>query len=497
MKKYIISIDQGTTSSRVVLYNLKFKVIDIVQKEFHQFFPKYGWVEHDAMEIWLDIKNLIKKILKRNDIKSLNIASIGIANQRETTVLWDKRTGKPINKAIVWQDRRTSNYCSKIKKTKKETQIQKITGLIIDPYFSATKIKWILDNNKLAKKILKKNSLLFGTIDTWLLWNLTEKKSHITDISNASRTMLFDSKKEEWSRELLSFFKIPKKILPIVAENSFNFGCTNLFGSPIQIGGMAGDQQAAAIGQACFKQGQSKSTYGTGCFLLMNIGSKFKISSNKLLTTVAFKIKGKKMFCYEGSIFVAGSAIQWLRDKLSFFSNSKDTSFLYSKANKNEKIIIVPALTGLGAPHWEPNVRGAIFGLTRNTSIADIVKATLDSISFQTQELIESMEKDAKIRINEIRVDGGMVNNNYFIQSLSNITQRKIIKPKNIETTSLGVAYLAALQVGIIKNTSQINSLWRSSKNFKPKINFAKSQKEMKKWKKTIKALINLDFLND
>ena len=492
MRKFILSIDQGTTSSRVVLYDLKFRIIDIVQKEFKQYFPKNGWVEHDAIEIWIDVKNLIFKILKKNKIKSINVSCIGITNQRETTVLWNKKNGKPVNRAIVWQDRRTSDYCKKFKGTKKEVEIQKITGLIIDPYFSATKIKWILENNKLAKRTLKENNLLFGTIDSWLLWNLTDKKSHLTDITNASRTMLFDTKNEIWSKDLLKFFKLPKSIFPKVVENSFNFGTTKLFGNPIVIGGMAGDQQAATIGQACFHKGQSKSTYGTGCFLLMNIGNKFKVSSNKLLTTVAYKIKGQKMYCYEGSIFVAGSAIQWLRDRLLFFKHSKETDKLYSKANNKEGITVIPALTGIGAPHWRPDVRGAIFGLTRNSSISEIVKATLDSISYQTYDLIESMQKDAKTKIREIRVDGGMINNNNFIQSLSNITQVKIIKPTNIETTSLGVAYLAALEIGIIKNRLQIEKLWKADRIYKPKISKNRINKQINNWKKTVKLLISL-----
>ncbi len=493
MKKFILSIDQGTTSSRVILYNNKFKKIDTLQKEFKQHFPKDGWVEHDALEIWKDVKNLILRIIKNNKISSKNILTIGITNQRETTVLWNKKTGIPVNKAIVWQDRRTSDYCKKIKSANKEVIIQKITGLLIDPYFSATKIKWILENNKKAKKILKEGNLIFGTIDTWLLWNLTEKRSHYTDITNASRTMLFDCKKEEWSKTLLKLFNIPTNILPEVKENVFNFGITNLFGSPIPIGGMAGDQQSATIGQACFNLGQSKSTYGTGCFFLMNIGNKFKISKNKLLTTVAYKIHGKKMFCYEGSIFVAGSAIQWLRDKLFLFKDSLETNNLYSKANKEEKITFVPALTGLGAPHWKPNTRGAIFGLTRNTSIPDIIKATLDSLSFQTYDLIEAMEKDAKIKINEIKVDGGMINNSNFLQSLANINQIKIIKPLDVETTSLGVAYLAALNERLIKDTNQIKKLWKKSKIIKPNIKKKIIKKYINDWKNTVKTLVKLN----
>ena len=491
MKEYLLVIDQGTTSSRVVLYNKKFKIFDIVQKEFNQYFPNQGWVEHDALEIWTDVKNLIKKILKKNKLLSKNIISIGITNQRETTVVWNRKTGVPVYNAIVWQDRRTGFYCSYLRKKGLQKKIRKITGLELDPYFSATKIKWIFDNVKLAKKNLKKDNLLFGTIDTWLLWNLTEGNSHLTDITNASRTMIFDPKKEEWSNEMLRIFGISKKILPKVVENSFNFGSTKLFGMPIIIGGMAGDQQSATIGQACFNKGQSKSTYGTGCFLLMNIGNKFKISKHRLLTTVAFKIKGEKMFCYEGSIFVAGSAIQWLRDNLNFFSNSKQTDKLYEKANKNENIFFVPALTGLGAPYWNSNARGTFFGITRNTSKEDIIKATIDSLSYQTYELIECMEKDSKTKINEIKVDGGMVKNDNFIQSLSNITQIKIIRPKNIETTSLGAAYLAGLQSGMIKNTKQILKFWEKDKVSKSKISKNKSISNINKWKSAIRAVNN------
>ena len=492
MKKFILSIDQGTTSSKIILYDLKFNKVDSVQKEFKQYLPKDGGVEHDALEIWNDVKKLLSKLLRKNKLASAQILSIGIANQRETTVLWNKKNGKPINRAIVWQDRRTSSFCNNLKKKGLEKKIQKITGLTIDPYFSAIKIKWILENNKISKNLIQNNNLLFGTIDTWLLWNLTHRKSHLTDVTNASMTMLFDIKTNQWSKYLLKSLKIPISILPQVVDNIYNFGETNLFGEPIKIGGMAGDQQAASIGQACFHKGQSKSTYGTGCFLLMNIGNKFDISSHKLLTTIAYKINGEKMYCYEGSIFVAGSAIQWLRDKLLFFKDSIETDKLYSNANKKENIIVVPALTGLGAPHWQPTVRGAIFGLTRNTSIPEIVKATLDSLSFQTLDLIESMQKDANIKIKEIRVDGGMIKNNNFIQSLSNVTQANIIKPKNIETTSLGAAYLAGLQAGIIKNTQQIEKLWKTNKIFKPKISKNIIKEQIRKWRGAVALLINL-----
>ena len=490
MKKFIISIDQGTTSSRVILYDSKFNKIDSVKKELAQYFPKNGWIEHDALIIWHDVRKLLLKLIKKNKLLASQIFSIGIANQRETSVLWNKKTGKPINKAIVWQDRRTFSFCKKLKKKGLEKKIQKITGLIIDPYFSATKIRWVLDNNKISKKLIRNNNLLFGTIDTWLLWNLTQGRSHLTDITNASRTMLFDAQKNQWSSDLLKIFKIPQSILPQVVDNVHDFGETKLFGGSIKIGGMAGDQQAATIGQACFQPGQSKSTYGTGCFVLMNIGNKFKLSNNKLLTTIAFKIGSKKMYCYEGSIFVAGSAVQWLRDKLNFIKYSYQSDSLYSKANINENVIIIPALTGLGAPHWKAEARGAIFGLTRNTGVAEIVKATLDSIAYQTFDLISCMQNDFKRKIKEMRVDGGMINNNNFIQSLSNILQIKIICPKDTETTALGAAYLAALSCKLLKNTATIEKLWKSNLTVKPKIKKKKTNKMIKEWHLAINKLI-------
>tara|TARA_B100000029_G_scaffold80177_1_gene71567 strand:+ start:728 stop:2230 length:1503 start_codon:yes stop_codon:yes gene_type:complete len=497
MRKYILSIDQGTTSSRVVVYDGNFSVIDSLQKELNQYFPKNGWVEHDAIEIWNDVKKLIKAILSKNKIKASEIISIGVTNQRETTVLWNKTTGRPVQNAIVWQDRRTINICRKLQEKKLDKKIQEITGLIIDPYFSATKIKWILDNNSEARILAKEKNLLFGTIDTWLLWNLTEKESHKTDITNASRTMLYDLKKEEWSPDLLKILNIPQDILPEVVGNTFNFGSTKLFGDSIPIGGMAGDQQASAIGQACFKKGQTKSTYGTGCFLLMNIGEKFQLSKNKLITSVAYKIGNKKMYCFEGSIFVAGSAIQWLRDKLFFFKDSKETELLYSKAKKNENIIVIPALTGLGAPYWQPDARGAIFGLTRDTSIAEIVKATLDSLCYQTFDLIDSMEKDSNIKISEINVDGGMADNKKFIQNLSNILQIQIIKPNNVEASALGAAYLASLSSGVLKDIDEITQLMRSKiKNkelnqYNPKIEKSLVQNQLMTWKKAVSTLLN------
>ena len=497
MKQFILSIDQGTTSSRVVIYDKSFSVIDSLQTQLNQFFPKDGWIEQSAIEIWDDVQQLIKKILKKNNIKTSQIISIGISNQRETTVLWDKNTGIPVHNAIVWQDRRTVEICNNLHERKLDKAIQEITGLVIDPYFSATKIKWILDNNSDARRLVKEKNLLFGTIDTWLLWNLTEKASHLTDITNASRTMLFDLKKEEWSLDLLKILDIPKEILPKVVENTFNFGKTKLFGSSVPICGMAGDQRSSAIGQACFEKSEAKSTYGTGCFLLMNIGEKFQLSKNKLLTSVAYKINNKKMYCFEGSIFVAGSAIQWLRDKLFFFEDSKETELLYSKANSDAGILIVPALAGLGAPYWQPNARGTIFGLTRDTSIADIVKATLDSLCYQTFDLIESMEKDSNLKISEIKIDGGMADNKEFAQNLSNILQLKIIKSGNVEASALGAAYLAYLGSGAIKEIGSLINLKNKEVsenniiNYYPKIKKTLVEKKITSWKKAISTVIN------
>ena len=483
----ILTIDQGTTSSRSIIFDQNANIQASAQEEYPLLFPNDGWVEIQPDDLYHSVLNTLNQL----DLSEIKYA--GITNQRETTIIWDRETHEPIYNAIVWQDRRTSDYCDSISSDANKLLVKDKTGLIIDSYFSATKIKWIFDNVTIAKKNLKNDNLLFGTIDTWLLWNLTEGNSHLTDITNASRTMIFDPKKEEWSNEMLKIFGISKKILPKVVENSFDFGSTKLFGKPITIGGMAGDQQSATIGQACFNKGQSKSTYGTGCFLLMNIGNKFKMSKNRLLTTVAFKINGKKMFCYEGSIFVAGSAIQWLRDNLNFFSSSSETDKLYEKANKNESVYFVPALTGLGAPYWNSNARGTFFGITRNTSKEDIIKATIDSLSYQTYELIECMEKDSNTKINEIKVDGGMVKNNSFLQSLSNITQIKIIRPKNIETTSLGVAYLAGLSIGILKNTKQIEKLWKKDKIAKPKISRKNIIPLINKWDKIINLLVKIN----
>jgi len=490
MEKYVLSIDQGTTSTRSIIFDKNFNIVSSDQKEFKQFFPKDGCVEHDPNEIFNTVLKTSKKAIEKSGIKSNQIACIGITNQRETVVIWDKKTGKPIYNAIVWQDRRTVNYCKDLIKKGYLKKIQKITGLVVDSYFSATKIKWVLNNIQSSKELLKEDRLLFGTIDTWLLWNLTEGRSYFTDATNASRTMLYDIKKNCWSKELLKIFEIPISILPEVKDSSYNFGFTTLLGSKINIGGIAGDQQAATIGQACFLPGSIKSTYGTGCFMIMNIGSKMKISKNNLLTTIAYKINGKTTYALEGSIFIAGAAIQWLRDSLKIINKAEETESLYKKYDRSQEVYFVPAFVGLGAPYWDGEARGAIFGMTRNTGVAEFVKAAIDSVAYQTKDLIVSMEKDSGLKINQIKVDGGMVKNEEFLQFLSNILMLKCDRPRIIETTALGAAYLAGLSSGIIKNTEQISKKWQSEKIFKPKLHKKEVKYLYQGWLKAVKKTI-------
>ena len=487
MKKYIISIDQGTTSSRVVLFDIKGNIRFISQFEFKQYFPKDGCVEHDPQEIFNTVLQTSQNVIKKAKINSSQILGIGITNQRETVVIWDKQTGKPIYKAIVWQDRRTVNYCKDLTRKGFAKKIQKITGLVIDAYFSATKIKWILDNIESSKKLLKEDRLLFGTIDTWLLWKLTEGRSFFTEATNASRTMLYDIKKNCWSKELLKIFNIPYKILPNVKDSADDFGYTTLFGDKIKIGGMAGDQQAATIGQACFKPGSIKSTYGTGCFMIMNIGQKLKISKNNLLTTIAYKINDKTTYALEGSIFIAGAAVQWLRDSLKVIKTAQETEIFYSKSDQSQKIYFVPAFVGLGAPYWDGEARGAIFGMTRNTGIAEFVKAAIDSVAYQTKDLVIAMQKDSGVPIKQLKVYGGMVANEDFLQFLSNILILNCDRPKVTETTALGAAYLAGLSSGFIKNTEEISKKWQSDKIFKPKLHKKEVKYLYEGWLKAVK----------
>ena len=483
MKEKIIAIDQGTSSTRSVLYSSKGELLDSSQEEFAQYFPDEGWVEHNPEMIWETVKSTLTSLVKRNKLSSSEIASIGITNQRETTVVWNKVTGIPIYNAIVWQDRRTSEYCEQI--VSHIDTIHKKTGLILDPYFSATKINWLLKNIAGARELADKGELLFGTIDTYLIWKLTKGKSHKTDITNASRTMLFNILDQKWDEELLGLFDVPKSILPEVCDNVFDFGVTDIIGGEVNIGGVAGDQQAALIGQCCFKPGETKSTYGTGCFMITNTGEDCLFSENKLLTTVAYRIKNEIIYALEGSIFVAGSAIQWLRDELNFFEYSSQTEKFATNASEESKVLVVPALTGLGAPYWDANARGAIFGLTRDTSKEDITKATLESITYQSKDLVESMKGD-HASLEKLMIDGGMVANDWFCQKLSNVLQVEVERPRIIETTSLGAAFLAGISADIFEDVNSLRDLKSVDETFVP----VKENNNYQEWKKAVQKIL-------
>tara|TARA_Y100000385_G_scaffold289767_1_gene360291 strand:- start:385 stop:1866 length:1482 start_codon:yes stop_codon:yes gene_type:complete len=490
MQKYILSIDQGTTSTRSMVFDNEFKIIGSSQKEFKQFFPKDGCVEHDPLEIMDTVYTTVKETIENASIGIDEILSIGIVNQRETVVLWNKITGKPIYNAIVWQDRRTAGYCNKLKEQGHADDILNITGLIVDSYFSATKIKWLLDNISEARELANKGELLFGTIDTWIIWNLTNGKNHVTDATNASRTMIYDIKKNVWSTKLLKLFDIPENILPEVKDCADDFGLASLFDKEIKIGGVAGDQQAAAIGQACLSPGSVKSTYGTGCFMIMNTGEDLKVSTNKLLSTIAYRIDGKTSYALEGSIFIAGAAVQWLRDSLKIISDAQETNDLYNQADTSQKIYLVPAFSGLGAPYWDGEARGSMFGLTRNTGIPEMVKAAIDSVAYQTKDLLLAMEKDSGMKINVIRVDGGMVNNESFVQFLSSLLLTNVDRPTIIETTSLGAAYLAGYQSKLFRSLSDIDSKWKSERVFEPKIHKKEVKYLYNGWLKAVKGTL-------
>ena len=483
MSKKIISIDQGTTSSRAVIFSDKGELIGFDQLEFKQFFPNDGWVEHDPEEIWLSVVEVLNSSIKRFNLSASDIASIGITNQRETVVIWDKKTGKPIYNAIVWQDRRTSDFCDSLKDS--QDLVQQKTGLTMDPYFSASKVNWILDQVNGARQRAENGELLFGTIDSFLIWKLTEGRDHKTDASNASRTMLFNIETNEWDEELLSLFKIPSNLLPTVCDNTYDFGYTELLGGKVSIGGVAGDQQSALIGQCCFEIGEVKSTYGTGCFMMINTGNDIIKSSNKLLSTIAYRLEGKTTYALEGSIFVAGSAIQWLRDGLNFFDNASESEDLALQAKDNSKVLVIPALTGLGAPYWDADARGAIFGLTRDTGIPEITKAVLESVVYQTKDLLEAMEND-NASFNSLKIDGGMVANNWFSQELSNVLQVKVSRPSVIETTSLGAAYLAGLHAGVFDTLTSLKENWSIDKEFEPK----NSGNRYLEWKEAVNKVL-------
>ena len=489
--KAILAIDQGTTSTRAIAFSINGKKLYSSQLEFKQYFPKNGWVEHNPNEIWETTLKVVNSVIKKCRKSNIKILTIGITNQRETTILWNKKTGKPIYNAIVWQDRRTEKICNKLKSNNIEKLIRNRTGLFIDPYFSATKIKWILNNISNAKKLLRENNLLFGTVDTFLIWKLTKGKVHATDASNASRTMLFNINNNKWDLKILEILKIPKKILPIVKNSSDNYGFTNksFTGIPISITGVVGDQQAATIGQCCFSKGSVKSTYGTGAFVMMNTGSKKIISKHKLLSTICYRINNKTVYALEGSIFIAGAAVQWLRDKIKLINNAIDTEKIIKSKKNNSGVYLVPAFTGLGAPYWNSKSRGIITGLTRNTDWKDIVRATIESVVYQSYDLFKSMNNDGlKPRI--VKIDGGMVTNNWFSQFLADILSINVVRPKIQETTALGAAYMAGLKIGIYKSLDDISKNWQIGKKFTPKIKKKLRIKLLKGWLQAIKKTL-------
>jgi len=491
LKKFIVSIDQGTTSSRVVLFDTKGNIKFISQYEFKQYFPRNGWVEHNPNEIWSTTLKALKQTIKKATSLKGHILTIGITNQRETTILWNKKTGKPIYNAIVWQDRRTQEYCKSLKNKNYENTFRKKTGLFIDPYFSATKIKWILDNVKVSKKLLKSNNLLFGTVDTFLIWKLTKGKQHLTEATNASRTMLFNINNNKWDNEILQKLKIPKNILPEVKNSADNFGKTDkrVTGKEIPISAVLGDQQAAAVGQACFEKGSIKSTYGTGAFIIMNTGSKKINSKNKLLTTICYRLNNKTTYALEGSIFIAGAGVQWLRDKIKLINNAYETEKIAKSTKTNNEVYVVPAFSGIGAPYWRPDARGLITGLTRDSDWKTLVRATVESVAYQSNDLFYSMNKDGlKPRI--VKIDGGMVANNWFSQFLANIINLKVVRPKILETTALGAAMLAGYQIGEFKSLNHIKNTWRKDKEFIPKIDKKLRNHLLQGWQQAIKKTL-------
>jgi glycerol kinase len=490
MNSYILSLDQGTTSSRAIIFDHAGNIKDVAQKEFTQIFPQAGWVEHDPNEIWSTQIGVAAEVITKAGISVDQIAGIGITNQRETTVVWDRDTGEPIYNAIVWQDRRTAAYCDQLKAEGKAALIQQKTGLVIDAYFSATKIKWILDNVEDAREKAKKGKLCFGTIDTWLLWKLTQGKIHATDVSNASRTMLCNIHTLQWDGELQDIFDIPGNMLPQIRSSSEIYGYTDqIFTSArIPIAGIAGDQQAALFGQMCIEPGMVKNTYGTGCFMLLNTGEKAVISKNKLLTTVAWKIGDTVHYALEGSVFIAGAVVQWLRDGLKIIRSSDEVESLATSVDGSDGVYIVPAFTGLGAPYWNQHARGTISGVTRGTTAAHIARASIESIAYQTLDVLQAMESDAGIRIRELRVDGGATVNNFLMQFQSDMLQCKVIRPAVTETTALGAAYLAGLATGFWNNIEEIKQQWLADTTFVPTIDEAKRASLVDGWKKAVRT---------
>ena len=494
MKQYLLSIDQGTTSTRAMLFDESGKACYTAQKEFTQHFPKDGWVEHDPEEIWTTTLSVVIGALSKAKQDNVAVVGIGIANQRETTVVWDRETGKPIYNAIVWQDRRTADYCESLRLQGKESVITSKTGLLLDPYFSGTKVNWILNHVDGARERAKLGELAFGTIDTFLIWRLTEGDVHATDATNASRTMLFNIHTQSWDKGLLDLLEVPESLLAEVKDSSDDFGMTNaaLLGVEIPIGGVAGDQHAALIGQACFQPGMIKSTYGTGCFMMLNTGSQAIESKNRLLTTVAYRLNGVTTYALEGSIFVAGAAIQWLRDGIGIIDSAAQTEKMAASLESNSGVYLVPAFTGLGAPHWNPDARAAIFGMTRDTGPAELVRATLESVCYQTSDLLKAMNGDGQAPLS-IRIDGGMVQNNWLCGFLADILDINVERPLETETTALGAAYLAGLHVGIFDSTDNIAKKWQSESKFMSEMNETNRNRLLAGWHKAVRKVTSDD----
>lgn len=500
MEEYILSLDQGTTSSRAILFDKNGHICGVSQKEFRQIFPKSGWVEHDAMEIWGTQSGVSREVLEKNLIRPSQIKAIGITNQRETTVVWEKETGRPVYNAIVWQCRRTADICEDLRERGYENLIFEKTGLILDAYFSATKIKWILDNVEGARERAERGELLFGTIDTWLVWNLTRGKVHITDYSNASRTMLFNIHTLQWDDEILEILNIPKSMLPEVKSSGEIYGTTDEYtfgGSQIPIASVIGDQQSALFGQACFEKGEAKITYGTGAFLLMNTGSEIAKSKNGLLTTIAWGLNGEVRYALEGSIFIAGAAIQWLRDELRLLYDASLSEQYARLVDDTDGVYIVPAFTGLGAPYWDMNAKGTIFGLTRGTKREHLIRATLESIVYQCVDVFKCIKEDSKIDIKSLKADGGASANNFLLQFQADMLNSEVIRPKTLETTAMGAAFLAGLAVGFWKSTDEIKEIWELDRKYNPKVDDEYRNKKLKGWKKAVKRTLDWDKDDD
>ncbi|MDE1153811.1 MAG: glycerol kinase GlpK [Micavibrio sp.] len=492
MATFILAIDQGTTSTRAILFDEKGHIVGSSQKELQLYYPENGWVEQNPEDIWADTAYVCRGVLAQHSIKPGDIAAIGIANQRETTIVWDKKTGEPVCNAIVWQDRRTAPFCTQLKNDGKEDLFTQRTGLLLDPYFSGTKVRWILDNVEGARARAEQGELAFGTVDCFLLWRLTGGAVHATDVTNASRTLMYNIVEQKWDDELLALLGIPAAMLPEVMDTAADFGSTtpDFLGAPVRVTGMAGDQQAALFGQACFRPGMVKSTYGTGCFALMNIGNEFRVSQNKMLTTVAYRINGKIAYAIEGSIFVAGAAVQWLRDGLGIIKSAAETEEMAQLVDDTGGVYLVPAFAGLGAPYWNPHARAAITGLTRSTTSAHLVRAGLEAQAYQTEDLMRAMSQDAGYPMTEIRVDGGMVRNSWVCQFIADITSTPVLRPHVIETTALGAAYLAGLHVGVFSTLEDVAKSWECQQRFSPRMQTKEREALYSGWRHAVKQVL-------